>query len=146
MDDPKQDGGSNQCFSQLIQLKTQWGDQDSLKYHDHTACHPEMYQRKVQGVVKNEQERKYLHSNIITREGMLASKSTLSSWSMLPQSTVALRVSRNYSKVACRKWSKSQNVHLQFLSFFLFSPPSPPPSSSPPPSPPIPPSSASLAP
>ena len=38
---------------------------------------------------------------------------------MLPQSTVALRVSRNYSKVVYLKWLKSRI--LSFFLFFLFS-------------------------
>ena len=36
---------------------------------------------------------------------------------MLPQYTVALKVSRNYSKMAYQKWSKSKIVHL-FSSFY----------------------------
>ena len=41
---------------------------------------------------------------------------------MLPQSTVALRVSRNYSKVGFLKWLKSKIVQSAF--FFFFSQPS----------------------
>ena len=43
---------------------------------------------------------------------------------MLLQSTVALTVSRNYSKVAYLKWLKFRVVHLLFLRFFFFVQPS----------------------
>ena len=60
-----------------------------------------------------------LHGDFITRKKMLVSKSSLI---MLLQSTVAIRASRNYFKVAYLKRLKSRNVHLLsfFLSFFLF--------------------------
>ena len=54
------------------------------------------------------------------REHLVASKSTGSSLYMLPQYTVALRVSRNYSKVAYLKWLKFRIV---LLSFFFSSQP-----------------------
>ena len=41
---------------------------------------------------------------------------------MLPQYKVALRVSKNYSKVAYLKWSKSKIVAASFSSFFFNQP------------------------
>ena len=48
-----------------------------------------------------------LHGDFITGKHPVVSKSTGSSLYMLPQYTVALRVSIDYSKVAYLKWSKS---------------------------------------
>ena len=56
-----------------------------------------------------------LHSDFITGKHLVASKSSLY---MLPQYTVALQVSKNYSKMANLKWSEF-SVHLLPLFFFL---------------------------
>ena len=61
----------------------------------------------------------HLHSDFITRKHPAASKGTKRSLHMLPQYTVALKVSKNYSKAANLKQSIFGNCS---SSFFLLQP------------------------
>ena len=54
----------------------------------------------------------HFHGNVITREQMLASKSTSSSLQSLPQSAVVIAMCSNYFKVANLKRLKVRIVHL----------------------------------
>ena len=102
-------------FTQLQYSKSYYGlMHSSIAHNNYYVGMTQKQRRQLQSMYQR------LHSNFITRKHLVASNSTGSSLYMLPQYTVALRVSRNYSKVTDLKLVKIQNCS----SFFLSSQPS----------------------